>query len=97
VPERLTVLVPPLVTKLNVPDWEPIAVGVKVTLTVQLAPTARLDAQFDAAAKGPVADTEVMLTAVLPEFDSWTLCAAEVVETFWLPNARLPTFVLSEV
>jgi hypothetical protein len=75
-------LVPPDVTNVNVPDCAPIAVGVKVTLVIQLALTARLEEQLVDAANGAEAETDVMVTAVLPEFDSWILCAAEVVEMF---------------
>jgi hypothetical protein len=97
VPDRLTVFVPPEVTKVSVPFWAPMLVGVNVTFVVQLPLTARLDEQVVEAAKGAEAVTEVMLIAVLPEFDNWTLCADEVVETFWLPKLREPTFVVSAV
>lgn len=90
-------MVPPDVTNVRVPDCAPMAVGVNVTFAVQLAPTARLAAHDVEAANGPDAVTDVMLTATFPELDNWTLCAVEVVETFWLPKLSEPTFVLSDV
>lgn len=82
VPDRLTVFVPPEVTNVSVPFCAPMLVGVNVTFVVQLPLTARLEEQLVDAAKGADAVTDVILTAVLPEFDNWTLCAADVVDTF---------------
>jgi hypothetical protein len=90
-------LVPPEVTNVNVPDCVPIAVGLNVTFVVQLALTARLEEQLVDAAKGAEAETDVMDTAVLPELESWTLCAAEVEPTCRLPKVSDPTLVLSDV
>jgi hypothetical protein len=54
------------VTNVSVPDCGPIAVGVNVTLAVQLAPAARLAGQVFDSAKEPLALTDVTDSAVLP-------------------------------
>jgi hypothetical protein len=70
-----------LSTMLNVPVRVPAAVGLKVTLIVQLAPAATEVPQVSLSAKSPVAEMLVMLKAMLPVLDSITLCAALVVPT----------------
>ena len=50
------------------PDWKPSAVGVKVTLTVQLVWAAKLVPQLLVCAKSPVVKMLVMLTVVAPVF-----------------------------
>ena len=74
----------------NVPLRVPVAVGVKVTLIVQLVPAARLAPQLLVCPKSPLL---VPLTAmlVMPSAVPWelvrvTACAALVVPTFWLLN-----------
>jgi hypothetical protein len=85
------------VPKVSVPDCAPITLGLKVTVAVQLVPAARLDEQLLVTPKAVEPLTEVTDSVVLPVFVSWTVCAAEVVPTFWLPNARDETLVLAEV
>jgi hypothetical protein len=71
----------------------PAAVGVKVTLIVQLLFAATELPQVFVSAKSPglvpVMLTLVMLKLALPVLLSFTLCAALVVPTFWLLNVRL--------
>jgi hypothetical protein len=90
-------LFPAAVTKVSVPDCEPIALGLNVTLAVQLAPAARLAGQVFEAAKGLPTLTDVTLSAVLPVLVNCTVCAAEVVETLWFPKASEDTLVLADV
>ena len=74
---------------IRVPDRLPVAVGVKVTLKVQLAPGATLTPQVFVCAKSVLlAPVMAMLrvSGALPLFDSVTACGALVVPTFWLPN-----------
>src|SRR5713226_8700372 len=60
----------------SVPVREPLAVGVKVTLTVQLELATTLAPQLLVCAKSPLACIPLMLTAVCPGFDSVTGCEA---------------------
>jgi hypothetical protein len=55
------------------PALLPPAVGMKVTLAVQLAPAAMLDPQELVCEKSPLAVTPVMLRATLPVFVILTL------------------------
>ena len=55
------------------PLREPVAVGVKVTLRVQLAPAPRLEPQLLVWEKSPLAVMLVMPRAALPAFLSVTL------------------------
>ena len=57
----------------NVPFLVPAAVGVNVTLIVQLDPAARLEPQLFAWPKSPVMAKLEILNAALPEFESVTL------------------------
>jgi len=68
VPVRLTVCVAGLALSVmvNEPLLEPLAVGVKVTLRVQLALAARLEPQVLVWEKSPLAVMLVMLSAALP-------------------------------
>ena len=73
----------------SVPVRVPVAVGMKVTDTVQLAPVARLLPQLLVCEKSPVVETEVMLRLADPLFVTVTVCAALVVFTVWLAKLRL--------
>jgi hypothetical protein len=68
VPVRLTICVAGLALSVMVkePFLEPLAVGVKVTLKVQLALAARLEPQVLVWEKSPLAVMLVMLSAALP-------------------------------
>jgi len=67
--------------------------GVKFTEMLQLAPTARVDAQPlvrpKSAALAPPSVTLVMLSVAVPEFDRTITCALLVVLMVWLPNATV--------
>ena len=88
VPVRLTVCGLPeaLSVMLKVPVRIPEAVGVNVTLMVQLAPTATELPQVSVSVKSPLAEMLVIVRATLPVLDSVTVCAALVVPTVWPPN-----------
>ena len=75
VPVRLTVWVAGLALSVIVtaPVRVPAAVGLKVTLSVQLALTATLDLQVFVWEKSPLAVMLVMLRVALPVFLSVTL------------------------
>ena len=75
VPVRLTVWVAGLELSAMVKDplREPLTVGVKVTLSVQLALAARLVPQVLVWEKSPLAVTLVILSVALPVFLSVTL------------------------
>jgi hypothetical protein len=72
---------------------DPLAAGVNVTLTVQLAPAATLDPQLLVSAKSlgfvPVIAMLVMLKAALPVLFRVTGWAALVVPAVWLAKERL--------
>jgi hypothetical protein len=76
-PEALSVM-------LRVPVRVPDAVGVNVTLMVQLAPAATELPQVLVWAKSPLAEMLVRLSEALPVLESVTDCAALVVPTVWL-------------
>src|SRR5260370_354279 len=71
----------------RVPVRVPEAVGVKVTLMLQLAPAATELPQVLVSAKSPLAEMLVRLSEALPVFESVTDCAALVVPTVWLAKA----------
>lgn len=76
----------------RVPPRLPVAVGVKVTLMMQLAPAlsfAGLMGQVLVWTKSPFATILVMLKAPLPAFVRETALAELVVPTSWLPKLRL--------
>ena len=75
VPVRLTVCVAGLALSVRVkePLREPLAVGVKVTLRVQLAPAATLEPQVLVWEKSPLTVMLVMLRVAFPVFLSVTL------------------------
>jgi hypothetical protein len=67
-------------------------VGLNVTLIVQFAPAARLEAHVFVKAKSPGFAPEMAMLVIVrdasPVFDRVTLRAALVVLTGWFPNAR---------
>jgi hypothetical protein len=93
VPVRLTDWVAGLALSVmvNEPLLEPLAVGVKVTLRVQLALAARLAPQVLVSAKSPLfvpaMVTLVMLSVALPLLVSVMGAAELVVPTTWLPKS----------
>lgn len=68
----------------------PFVVGLKVTVTVQLAPAARLVPQVVVRAKSPVVAMLLMVKEAFPVLLRVTGCAALVVLTFCELNVRLP-------
>ena len=84
VPVRLTVCGLPVALSVTVmvPGWLPVAVGVKVTVMVQLAPAATEVPQVLVWAYGVLAAMLVMVSAPVPALVSVTVCAALVVFTF---------------
>src|SRR5579859_7644932 len=64
------------------PDLGPVAVGVKVIVSVQFAPTATEPPQLLVTAKSPLGDIFVMVNGPVPELVKVTVCAALVVPTF---------------
>jgi hypothetical protein len=77
------------------PVRAPAAVGVNVTLIVQLAPTASVLPQLFVCAKSPLAAIEPIVAPVVPLFDSVVDCAAVVEPTTVEANARLAGLALS--
>ena len=71
------------------PARRPLAVGAKVTLTVHEPPAAMELPQVLVSANGPLTLTEETDAAVLPGFDTVTVCAELVEPTVSLPNDRL--------
>jgi hypothetical protein len=65
------------------------AEGVKVTVTLQLAPTARELPQLFVCAKSPLAVIEATFSTTVCPFFTVIVFPALVVETTWLPNERL--------
>jgi hypothetical protein len=68
----------------------PVAVGVNVTLILQMAPTATLVPQVFVWLKSPLFAPVIvmllMLSAAVPVFESVTACAVLLVLTSWLLN-----------
>jgi len=97
VPVRLTVCGLPATLSEMLTDAVrvPAAVGLNVTLIVQLPPPATELPQVFVSAKSavlvPVMLMLVMLKLVFPVLLRVTLCAVLVVPTFWLLNVRLVT------
>jgi hypothetical protein len=93
VPVRVTVCVAVLALSVMVkePLREPVAVGVKVTLRVQLALAARLEPQVLVWEKSPLfvpaMVTLVMLSVALPVLVSVMGAAGLVVPITWLPKS----------
>jgi hypothetical protein len=73
----------------TVPLLVPTAVGVKVTLIVQLAPARTFVPQVFAWAKSPLATMLVMARDRLPLFVRVTGCAGLVVPTRWVAKLKL--------
>jgi hypothetical protein len=74
--------------KVSDPDSVPVAVGVKVTETVQLAPAGRLEGQAVVSAKLPEAVTPRIERASVPVFVSVAVASGLVELRAWLPNVR---------
>lgn len=90
VPLRLTFCGLPeaLSVKVSAPEAVPVAVGVNVTPTLQLAPAARLVPQvLPAIAKGPVIPTLEIVSGVL-----WRLVSVTLTGALVLPTATVPKF-----
>jgi hypothetical protein len=68
------------------PVLVPAAVGLKVTLRVQLALAARLEPQVLVWEKSPLAAMLEIVSAALPLFVSVIVSAELVVPTSWLPK-----------
>jgi hypothetical protein len=66
----------------------PAAVGLKVTLMVQLAPTEREVPQLFVCAKLLLATIDAMFNTAAPVFVSVTGCGELVVVTVWIPKVR---------
>src|SRR3954469_19816337 len=77
-----------LPVRVTLPVRVPDEVGLKVTVTVQEAPTAS-DEQLLVCAKSPVAATEEMVAVVVPVLLTLTVCAALVEPTIVPANDRL--------
>src|SRR2546423_549832 len=73
----------------SVPVRVPPAVGVKVTLTVQLAPAARLLPQLLLCEKSPLVAMELNVTAPAVSLVAVTVLAALLVPTFCAANVKL--------
>ena len=83
-----------LVVNVSAADRTPVAGGVNVTLTAQLAPAARVPPQVFAemvksAAFGPVRAMLAMVSVADPVFVSVTDCEEVVTPTIAFPNDRL--------
>src|SRR5205823_4238796 len=92
VPDRLTTLglLGALLAIVRLPLREPRSLGAKVTLIVQLAPTATAAPQLFVWAKSPLTvmpkKRRSLLLPVLVNFTDWEVL---VVPTAWAPNERL--------
>jgi hypothetical protein len=88
VPESATVCGLPdaLVVTVSVPVRAPLAIGVKVTSIVHVAPTASEAPHGDVNAKSPLTVIEVIVSAPGPLFVRVTVCAGLVVVTVRAAN-----------
>jgi len=81
------------------PVLPPVAVGVKVTFSEQVASDASVPPQLVAGtvttAKSPEATTEVMVSAPEPVLVRMMLLAVDVVDSVWSPKFRLVGFKLT--
>jgi hypothetical protein len=84
-----------LLVTVTEPVRAPAAVGVNVTLIVQLAPTASVVPQLFVCAKSPLAVMELIVAAVVPLFDRVVDCAAVVEPTTVDVKARLAGLAFS--
>src|SRR6516225_6284760 len=82
VPFRATAIFPTPVGMVSEPLSTPVALGVKLALTVQLAPTARDDEQVVLVVKGADVEGVPILTAIAPVFVSVMFWVAEVLPMF---------------
>jgi len=73
----------------SVPVRVPLAVGVKVTLSVHVEPAATPGVQLSVSAKSPLIDTPVICKGAVPLLESVTVCGELVVPTVWLPKVKL--------
>jgi hypothetical protein len=91
VPVRLTVwgLLVALSVNVSVPVVLPVAVGVKTTFTVQLAPTASELLQLSVSLNPLLATMLLIERAAVPELLRATACALLLVPTSWLVKTRL--------
>src|SRR5262249_2858601 len=91
VPVRLTICGLPGASSVTArsPFRVPSAVGVKVTLMVQLAPAFTELPQLLFSAKSPLVAMLVMVRVALPLLVRVTVWGLLVVPTLWLPKARL--------
>jgi hypothetical protein len=85
-----------LLVIVTLPVRAPPVVGENVTLTVQLAFTARLVPQVFVCAKSPLAAIELMVADAVPVFVTVAVCAAVVLPTTVLANDRLVGFAESD-
>ncbi len=67
----------------------PIAVGLKVTVIVQLPPAFNLEPQLFTCEKSPLAVMLLIFKVAVPGLVSVTVCGVLVVPTSWLPKLRL--------
>lgn len=88
VPVSDTVWVPALSMIVTAPVRVPVAVGEKVTDTVQKFDAVRLAAQSFESAKSPDARILVKLSVALPELVIVKVCATLVVPMFWLAKVN---------
>src|SRR5258705_3518628 len=77
-----------LLVILTAPVRAPEVVGVNLTVTVQEAPTVRLE-QLLVWLKSPVVETAEMVAVVVPELDTDTAWVADEVPTIVLAQERL--------
>ena len=98
VPDSATVSGLPgaLVATDSVPVWLPPLVGANLTLTVQEPPAAIELPQVLVWLNGPLTLTEETEAALLPGFDTVTVCAALVDPDATSPNDRLDGDAVSE-
>jgi protein involved in polysaccharide export with SLBB domain len=86
-------LPPPLSLMLTAAERAPLAVGLKVTVAVQLAPGAKVDPQVWFRPKSPllapVTVTLVIFSVVVPVFVMVDVIGALVMPTFTFPKFRL--------
>ena len=82
-------LPPPLSLTLNVPVRVPMAVGVKNTLMVQDAPTAKDEPQVWLCAKSPLVEMPEKANAVVPWLVTVTGLELLIVPTSWAAKVRL--------
>ena len=76
-------------TNVTVPFLVPLAVGVKVTLTMQMPCGATVERQSLVCAKSPVAVMLPIVSAALPALVTVTVWGWLVVPTFWAGKASL--------